>query len=380
MFTGGSTTFGSAQPFGSSQTNTLGLLGGTTTGTQQQPKDFEVESPPDDSISCLEFSPAAIQQVFLIAGSWDNNVRCWEIDRSSGKSAPKSMQSMAGPILDVCWSDDGTKVFMASCDKTVKAWDLGSNQTMQIAAHDAPVKSCHFIRAPNYTCVMTSSWDKTIKFWDTRSPNPILALQLPERAYCVDVDFPMAVVGTAGRGLIIYQLDPTPSEYKRIDSPLKYQHRCIAVFRDKKNLQQPVYGFALGSVEGRVAIQYVNPSNPKDNFTFKCHRSNPVGAGNNVQDIFPVNDIKFHPVHGTLATVGSDGCYSFWDKDARTKLKTSASMEQPISCCSFNSDGQIFAYAVSYDWSKGHEFYNTQKKNSIFLHPCFDDLKPRNKS
>lgn len=52
---------------------------------------------------------------------------------------------------------------MASCDKTVKAWDLGSNQTMQIAQHDAPVKSCHFIRAPNYTCVMTSSWDKTLK-------------------------------------------------------------------------------------------------------------------------------------------------------------------------------------------------------------------------
>jgi len=34
-----------------------------------------------------------------------------------------------------------------------------------------------------------------------------------------------------------------------------------------------------------------------------------------------VNDIAFHPQHGTLATVGSDGKFSFWDKDARTKLK-----------------------------------------------------------
>ena len=34
-----------------------------------------------------------------------------------------------------------------------------------------------------------------------------------------------------------------------------------------------------------------------------------------------VNDIAFHPVHGTLSTVGSDGRYYFWDKDARTKLK-----------------------------------------------------------
>ena len=27
-----------------------------------------------------------------------------------------------------------------------------------------------------------------------------------------------------------------------------------------------------------------------------------------------MNDIAFHPAHGTLATVGSDGRFSFWDK------------------------------------------------------------------
>lgn len=65
-----------------------------------------------------------------------------------------------------------------------------------------------------------------------------------------------------------------------------------------------------------------------------------------------MNDIAFHPVHGTLATVGSDGTFSFWDKDARTKLKPSETMEQAISKCAFNHNGQIFAYAVSYDWAK----------------------------
>ena len=33
-----------------------------------------------------------------------------------------------------------------------------------------------------------------------------------------------------------------------------------------------------------------------------------------LQDIYAVNDITFHPIHGTLATVGSDGRFSFWDK------------------------------------------------------------------
>lgn len=67
---------------------------------------------------------------------------------------------------------------------------------------------------------------------------------------------------------------------------------------------------------------------------------------------YQVNAISFHPVHGTLATVGSDGRFSFWDKDARTKLKTSEQLDQPITACCFNHNGNIFAYASSYDWSK----------------------------
>lgn len=218
---------------------------------------------------------------------------------------------------------------------------------------------------------MSFSWDKTLKFWDTRQAQPMLSIALPERAYCADVDYPMAVVGTAGRGFIIYQLEGLPREFKKVDPPLKYQPRCVSIFRDKNNAPT---GFALGSVEGRVAIQYVNPGNPKDNFTFKCHRIN-----RSVPDIFPVNDIAINPAHGTLATVGSEGKFSFWDKDLRTKLKESKPCDQAITKCVFNKDGQIFAYAVSYDWSKGHEFYNPKKKNCIFLRPCFNELKPRKK-
>ena len=147
--------------------------------------------------------------------------------------------NLQGPILDVCWHDDGSKVFMASCDKQVKCWDLASNQTMQVAQHEAPVKVIRWVKAPNYTALMTGSWDKTLKFWDTRSPNPIMTIDLGERCYAADVDYPMAVVGTAGRGLIIYSLEGQPKEYKRVEPPLKYQHRCISIFRDKKNPPQP---------------------------------------------------------------------------------------------------------------------------------------------
>ena len=157
----------------------------------------------------------------------------------------------------------------------------------------------------------------------------------------------MAVVGTANRHVIIYSLENQPQEYKRHESPLKYQHRCVSIFNDMK--KKAPAGYALGSIEGRVAIQYIQPINPKDNFTFKCHRVNGTA---NFQDIYAVNDIAFHPIHGTLVTVGSDGTFSFWDKDARTKLKSSETLDQSITKCAFSASGHIFAYAIGYDWSK----------------------------
>lgn len=42
-------------------------------------------------------------------------------------------------------------------------WDLNSNQSIQIAQHDDAVKTVHWIKAPNYQCVMSGSWDKTLK-------------------------------------------------------------------------------------------------------------------------------------------------------------------------------------------------------------------------
>ncbi len=216
-----------------------------------------------------------------------------------------------------------------------------------------------------------------VKFWDTRQATPLKQLTLPERVYAADVFGPMAVITTADRGIQIYSLDQGPTEYKKLDSLLKYQHRCISIFADKNRAPK---GFAIGSIEGRVAIMYVETNNPTvDNFTFKCHRSNPISPAN-TQDIFSVNDVAFHPIHNTLATVGSDSRYSFWDKDDRTKLKTSDPInDQSITCCAFDSRGQLFAYASSYDWHKGHEGNVQTKKNIIFLKQCFEEMKPRQK-
>jgi mRNA export factor len=62
----------------------------------------------------------------------------------------------------------------------------------------------------------------------------MLSIELPERAYCADVDFPMAVVGTAGRGIIIYQLDGQPKEFKKVHRVHYDMRELVKNFRKKE--------------------------------------------------------------------------------------------------------------------------------------------------
>lgn len=345
--------------------------------TNEQQPDGDVNIAPDDTVSALSFSPRRMPSDFIVSGTWAGTVSCYEVTRQLNgpyKGELKASHQHQAGVLDTCWSDDCSKIFSASADKTVKMWDLASNQQMQVAAHDAPVKTVHWIKTNQYTCIMTTSWDKTIKFWDMRSQNPLSSINLPERSYCADVYGPMAVVSTADRSILVYKLDPSPTLVKQSDSPFKFQHRCVSIFCNEK---REANGYALGSIEGRVAVQYVD-KDPKANFTFKCHRSD--GRNTNIQDIFAVNDIAFHPIHGTMATIGSDGKFSFWDKDARTRLKISEQYDTPLTRCSINSTGEIFAYALGYDWSKGHEYSNPNIKNKIQFHICGEEMRSKKRN
>eukprot|EP01132_Coremiostelium_polycephalum_P003865 gene3865-4817_t len=313
-------------------------------------KDIEMPQGPSDGISCLKFSPKGN---YLIAGSWDHKVRCWEIANNQG--VPKALISHEAPILCADWSSDGTKVFTGGCDNKVKCWNLPTNQMIQVAQHNEPVKELFWIQESNI--LVTASWDKTIKYWDTRSPTAAVSVELSDRIYAMDVLHPLLVVGTADRQVYIYNLEKPQVEFKKMESPLKYQTRCISCFPDKT-------GFALGSIEGRVAIQSLDDKQDLS-FTFKCHRENETTA-------YSVNSISFAQPYGTFATAGSDGGFNFWDKECKHRLKQFPKCNQTISCATFNPEATYYAYAVSYDWSKGSQHFDPNQPNTVNVHPVLE--------
>ncbi|KAI4162564.1 MAG: hypothetical protein LQ342_003795 [Letrouitia transgressa] len=346
--------------------------GGTGNTTGDISKDIALTSPPDDGISDVKFSP---QSEHLAVASWDKKVRIYEINAQGG-SEGKALFEHEQPVLSCCWSKDGTKVVGAGADRAARMMDLGSGNTttaQQVAAHDAPIRCARFVDIPSQAgqMLVTGSWDKTIKYWDLRQSTAVASVQCQERVYSIDVMNTLLVVATADRYIDIVNLSEPTKFYKTMQSPLKWQTRVVTCFNDGS-------GFAVGSIEGRCAIQYVEEKDSNANFSFKCHRSQ---ASTNNTNVYSVNAISFHPQHGTFSTAGSDGTFHFWDKDAKHRLKGYPEVGGSITSTDFDRTGNIFAYAVSYDWSKGYAANTPNLPNKVMLHAVqADECKPRPKA
>mmetsp|Transcript_9115 Transcript_9115/g.11493 ORF Transcript_9115/g.11493 Transcript_9115/m.11493 type:complete len:346 (+) Transcript_9115:46-1083(+) len=341
-----------------------------TSSLSQPQKDYDVPQAGNDGISSLNWSPTSN---LLVSSNWDGGIRCWDVQEQGGQmnATPKAQANHenASPVLCSTFSPDGSTVFTGGADKAVRMWSLGQQLStpnsvpQQIGAHNSPVKAVGFLQSTNL--IVSGGWDKKLNFWDARSPNPVGSIDLPERCYDLDVRGNVMVVATADKQVLIYDVSGQPREYNRRPSPLKFQTRCVSCFPNQT-------GFAIGSIEGRVGIQYNDKANENKSFAFKCHRQD--------TDVYSVNAIAFHPL-GTFATAGSDGVITFWDKDNKQKLKSFPSTGKPISCASFNSQGNMFAYAKSYDWSKGSSFAAPGQANEICIHyTMHDEIKPKKKN
>ncbi|KAF2704801.1 putative nuclear pore complex protein [Pleomassaria siparia CBS 279.74] len=348
----------------------------STTGDTKNDIDLTAASTsrPQDSISDLMFSPGTD---YLAVASWDKNVYIY--NTQSGKL--QYQFACEGHVLCVAWSSDGKRVVAGD---TSNALTLVNFETVQVAEgvlthptvqqfpkkHTAAIKCVRWVMIGGQEYVASGSWDKMIMYWDASSGNVMSQVQCMERVYTMDVKNSILVVGTAERHIHMINLAKPNEIAKNITSPLKWQTRVVSCFADAS-------GFAVGSIEGRCAIQYAEDKDQSLNFSFKCHRV-PDPTSRDTSKVYSVNAISFHPIHGTFSTAGSDGTFHFWDKDAKHRLKGYPAVGGSITATGFSRDGNMFAYAISYDWSKGYAGNKPDLPTQVKIHQIIgDECKPR---
>lgn len=199
--------------------------------------------------------------------------------------------------------------------------------------------------------VASAGWDSNFYLWDLDDVNangdgiskPIATVKLPDKAFSMDVDPSRGnriAIATSGRRLCIIDVTRTRTssdsdsgnnyEAKMVmdrESSLKYQSRVCRFFPNG-------VGLAVGSIEGRVAVEFLNElgvdSNGVKRYAFKCHRAEST--------VYPVNAIAFHPTFGTFATGGCDGGTVTWDGLHKKKLTILPSVPSSVAALVFNGE------------------------------------------
>lgn len=297
-----------------------------------------IENPPTNVISRVVFGRS---RDLLAASSWDKTIRIYDVDESNnGRS--KVTFSWSSPVLDCGFMEGDGKIVFGDLDKNVNILDVETNTAVTAGQHNAPVRCVQYHHQLNV--VISGGWDKKIRAFDPRTPQmkPIADVDLYGKVHCMDLVNNTLVVGDSMKRVYIYDLARGFSGFatpETKDGVLKYQYRSLKCFPDNR-------GFAIGSIEGRVAWEYFSKSQDSisNQYAFKCHRLKTTPDSDLA---YAVNAIDFHPKFGTFVTGGADGLVCAWDGVSRKRLWRTTNLPTSVASVSFNSTGGKLAIAIS---------------------------------
>ena len=144
----------------------------------------------------------------------------------------------------------------------------------------------------------------------------------PERIYALDHVDNNPVVAMASRLHLRYSKDGRTSSG---ESSLKYMTISSTCMPNGE-------GWNLSF---SIAVEYFDPSPASQEYAFKCHRQ----TINDVDHVWPLDSLAFHPTFNTSASAGSDVTASIWDHKFKKPLRQYPKFPGGVVAVAFNCDG-----------------------------------------
>ena len=237
---------------------------------------------------------------------------------------------------------------------------MTAEQTV-LSTHGAGVRAVVFDQ--DRRLVISAAWDSTLHIHNLSKASSIPAMiTIPSKPFSIALSPTKLVVAMASRALHIYELqslaaaagsaaNPPPNKievepWQRRESSLKFMTRAVACMPNDA-------GYASSSIEGRVAVEWFDPSEESQSrkYAFKCHRQTVDG----VDVVFPVHSLAFHPIHGTFASGGGDGVVALWDGIAKRRIRQYQKYPSSVAALAFSNDGKYLIIGISPGFEDGKD-------------------------
>ncbi|WCJ22174.1 Mitotic checkpoint protein BUB3.3 [Euphorbia peplus] len=291
------------------------------------------ENPIGDAVSRIHFAPESNN---LLISSWDSNLRLYNVDDAMLRLEVPCQAA----LLDCCFQSESA-AFSVDSDGCVRRYDLHS-ETNDIVGSHHDIATC--VGYSDITSqVISASLDKNIMVWDTRSAQSLVHLMnlgAEVESMSLSGSYLMVAVGTS---VNIYDLRNSEKAVEWKESCTDVKINCITSFPYSK-------GYAVGSIDGRVALDFLSAS--EKGYTFRCHPKSNDG----MKHLASINDIAFSPrAHGNFITGDNHGNIIEWDKERKRRLYEFPKFPNSVASLSFNSSGELLAIASSCTYQEANK-------------------------
>lgn len=327
-------------------------------------------APPLDLLSCILFSPT--EDVLAVA-SIDDSVLLYNCQSPDGIN-PRLISRFHAPSPVLATTHSAHACFAGLVDGSVRQLDY-ENMNMALPllppARGAAHGIGHLRAVPNANLLVAASFDGTLTYLDPRAPR-VCHQHSASKIFAMDVTNNRVSVARAAQTVDTFDLRALDSPCITRPSGLRFQVTALRCFPSGA-------GYALGSIDGRVAVEHYDAT--ANNYAFKCHRHRDKPAG--VDMVYPVTLLLFHR-YGSMFTSGSDGHVCVWNWHRRKRMKQFSTVDaapKALSHMDVNHDGSVLAVGAGDDLylrETGSGPAMPYVRSKVYLRPLAEaDCKPK---
>lgn len=287
-----------------------------------------------DVITDLKFLDC-YPNLFLVT-SWNNSIflyDCTSISNENEKS--KLVADIEIDCTPLCVYSNENKAYIGKIDGSIDELDFstlnvkqhtelkGSNNKEKNFTHG--INNISKIKNTN-NLIASSTFNGKLSIIDTRENQVVLvnnfkpniqfndSYNKKKKIFTMDSSDKYLLLGLNSNIIEIYDYKKFNEPYESRSLGFKYQIKDLKCFPNNQ-------GFSLATIDGRVSIEYFDPSyeiQSTKRFTFKCHRHS--NYNDPIDTVHSVNTI-FNTKYDTLFSGGSDGQICLWDYIKKKRIR-----------------------------------------------------------